>query len=296
MGAGVLLGAAFFATWFDTILQMLKFLWEFNAIVAATFWCGLKWRRVTRPAAWTSMIVAALCFLILPALLPALVPSLRQNAYLLRQTDPDPVERSYEAAPRDVELQREKIAAWEALARQGQSAGPKPEAYEAGQVIQHIVVPPKRSIFWSKGIAGVDGAPQGQGFLYLDLVLVDKTFGLSRKTNAVNETIRTVIRICLPFLVLILVSLLTRRETGDHLDRFFVKMRTPVIPDPEADRAEVAKSLADPERFRENLLFPKSDLELFKWRRVDAVGFLLSVAGIFGVIGVLYLLQSLGGE
>lgn len=295
LGGLVLLGGALLATWFDSILEMLKFIWEFNAVVAATFWCGLKWRRATKPAAWASMIVAVLCFLVLPLVLPMAAPSLRDSAYLLRQTDPDPIERSYEAAPRDVELQRARIAAWEARAEQGEAAGERPETYEVGQTIQYAVVPPKRSIFWSKGIAEGDGKPRGQGLLYVDLVVVDRLIGLSRKTHAVNETIRTTIRVCLPFLVLILISLFTPRETGSKIDRFFVKMRTPVIPDPEMDHEELTRSYADPDRFRDELLFPESGLEFFKWKTVDTVGFLLAVAGVLTVIGVLYLILGIGG-
>ena len=65
-------------------------------------------------------------------------------------------------------------------------------------------------------------------------------------------------------------------------------------PDPEADRADLEESYADPDRFRENLLFPDTDVEFFKWKAVDAVGFLLAVLGVFAVIGVLYLLLSIG--
>ncbi|MDR2675539.1 MAG: hypothetical protein LBC18_11960, partial [Opitutaceae bacterium] len=48
MSAAESAGAALLCTAFATILDMLKFLWEFNAVIAAAFWCGIKWRGATR--------------------------------------------------------------------------------------------------------------------------------------------------------------------------------------------------------------------------------------------------------
>ena len=54
------------------------------------------------------------------------------------------------------------------------------------------------------------------------------------------------------------------------------------------------KSLAHPDRFRERLLLPNSQFELFKWNRIDTVGFVLSVLTVFGIIGMLYVLLNIG--
>ena len=44
-----------------------------------------------------------------------------------------------------------------------------------------------------------------------------------------------------------------------------------------------------------SLHYRADDVEIFKWKAVDAVGFLLAVVGVFAVIGVLYLLLNIGG-
>lgn len=112
-GALFLIVAALLSTAFNNILEMLKFLWEFNAVVAATFWCGLKWRRANRQGAWASIGVALTLFMIVPILLPAIFPGMRGAEHMLRQTDERVIEQQYEATQRDVEERERIIASWQ---------------------------------------------------------------------------------------------------------------------------------------------------------------------------------------
>jgi len=158
---------------------------------------------------------------------------------------------------------------------------------------------PARSIFWGKGIKlDQNGRKYGSGMLSLELVLLDRMgFDLSRNPYALNETIRILIRTIVPFLILIAVSLLTRRDDKALLDRFFVKMKTPVHTDPAEDARRLEGSYADPHRFdHTNLFGPRSDWEFNKWTRTDAVGFLVSCALAAGVILLLVGLISLGAQ
>ena len=68
-GGMVIVGSALIATQFDSILQILKFMWEVNVMVAASFWLGMKWRRSNAAAAWSSITVTSLFFYILPLLI-----------------------------------------------------------------------------------------------------------------------------------------------------------------------------------------------------------------------------------
>ena len=111
---------------------------------------------------------------------------------------------------------------------------------------------------------------------------------------ALVETIRTLIRLLLPFLIIIAVSLMTRPDHSDRLKSFYVKMRTPVLVDRKQDQAELARSLQNPDRFRDRLLMPGSQFEFFKWNRIDTIGFGLSVLMVFCIIGFLHLLLNLG--
>jgi SSS family solute:Na+ symporter len=290
----ILIGSALLACWFETILQLLKFIWEFNAILAAAFWCGMKWRRANCIGAWASMVFTMLIFALLPLLLPALWPGLRTTSYLLKRTDPAPIQRTYTARQIDVDQQNKTIAAWQSLSPNKRNVQVEPERIEPGQTITKVIQPSRKSVFWSKGIDPYQGQTQGQGMLYLEMLVIDQFVDLSRLPYALVETIRTLIKIILPFSVIIMVSLLTRPGDQTRLDRFYLKMRTPVAVDRHEDEQLLAQSYADPARFQERLLLPHSNLEFFKWNRIDIIGFGLCIAAVLAIIGFLYVLIHIG--
>lgn len=292
VGALVVIGGALIATQYDTILQQLKLWWELNVMVAAAFWVGMKWRRATRPAAWCSIVITMVVFFLLPMILPRIAPSLTMNDGLLKSTEAREITREYTATDMDVEKRSADIQMWEKS-----PSGKKPDIISLGEVYTQSYTQPSRSIFWGKGIKlDENGRKFGSGMLSLELVLLDKLgFDLSKNPYALNETIRILIRTIIPFLILIVVSLLTRRDDKDLLDRFFVKMKTPVDTDPDEDVKKLALSYDNPRRFdHTNLFGPGSDWEFNKWTRTDMVGFLISCAMAAGVILLLIGLISLG--
>ena len=143
-----------------------------------------------------------------------------------------------------------------------------------------------------------DGAsvPAGAGQLNLELVALDWLgVDLSRNSYAWNETIRILIRMVLPFVILFGFTYLGRPDDRDMLDRFFAKMRTEVHTDRQEDARQLALSLASPDRFRDRLLFPGSQWELLKWGRADWGGFLLSVLAAIAILVIMWWLVKLGG-
>jgi len=295
-GALVLIGSVLLATQFRTILQLLKFIWEFNVMLAPAFWLGMKWRRANRAGAWASILIAGLLFFLLPVLVPLATPQLRTNAYLLKTTDPAPLVRSYTARQADVKARQAQIGVWQKLHTEGKTTGPRPEPLAVGQKFTTRYELPRKSIFWTQDIRPDEqGVPTGRGRLTLELILLDRLgFDLSRNSYALNETIRILIRTIAPFLIMAVFSLATRRDHQALVDRFFAKMRTKGLVDRDADAEELAKSLENPGRYRELLLFPESEWELFKWNREDAVGFGLSVLAVGGVLGLMTFLVRLG--
>jgi len=296
-GAAVLIGSVLLATQFDTILQLLKFIWEINVVLAPAFWLGMKWRRANRPGAWASILLAGLAFLVLPVLLPWGMPALRTNEYLLKTTDPAPLERTYRAREVDIHARQAEIAAWEKLDAQGRAESPRPKPLVLGEQFTEQYTLPKTAIFWTQDIRpDAEGRPAGRGRLSLELVLLDRLgFDLARNPHAMNETIRILIRTLVPFLIMAAVTLVTRRDDPASVDRFFAKMRTKVVADRQKDEEEVTRSLEDPARYRERLLFPNTQWEFFRWDREDTVGFAVSVLAVGGVLLLMWVLVSLGG-
>jgi hypothetical protein len=116
-------------------------------------------------------------------------------------------------------------------------------------------------------------------------------FNLKAMKPASLLTLRYLVDIFLPFLILIPVSLLTRdKGLEQNIARFYAKMKTKVIADRELDRAELEKSYANPARFDHLKLFPKSNWEFCKWTREDTGGFLVSCALTFGILFAFWLL------
>lgn len=296
-GGIVLLGAAWIALQFDTILQILKFIWEMNVALVPAFWLGMKWRRANRWGAWFSMLFGVIAFLVLPLLLPTLMPGLRTSPELLQRTDPAPLVRDYQASEADVRIRNAEIERWRAAGQIGEEVGPAPQPLALGEPFTRTYQLPRKGVFWTQGVhLDTDGKLYGKGALSLELVLLDKLgWDLSRNAYALNETIRILLRTLSPILLMLLICLMTPADDRTMLKRFYAKMRTRVETDRARDEAELAASLDDPHRHDHLLLFPRGNWEFYKWNREDAVGFALAALAVFCVLGFMHLLLTLGG-
>ena len=185
-----------------------------------------------------------------------------------------------------------------------------------------------QSVFWSEGVTPIDsegkelkdvkrqpvGEPRevdgvtevvlrypddvrlkGKGSFQLDF-LVYRWCGMdfTTKSKQMLNMLDLALKIVTPFLVMILLSLVTRRNSKDALDRYYAKMKTPVDPDPEVDRQNLEAAYANLEQFEEKKLFPGTSFEFEKPSRLDVVGFALSVLACFGIIGLAVLVVSIG--
>ncbi|MBD3386682.1 sodium:solute symporter family protein [candidate division KSB1 bacterium] len=295
IGFLIIIGAVLIASQFDNVFQMLKMIWEFNIIMAAAFWVGLKWRRATRAGAWASMTSALLFFVVLQVLVP-MIPGVKRHPYLLKTIEPMTLVRTYTARDVDVQKRQQEISDWDQLNDRGLTQEPRPLPLVAGLSFQSTFKTPKKSIFWTKGLK-IDNQNRvyGSGMLSLELVILDRIgFALAKNTYAMNETIRIMIRTWMPFLVIILVSLGTTPDDKRQLDRFFVKMKTPVQSDRQKDEEEMKKSYAYPNRFDHKKLFPNTQLEFTRLDRMDWRGIIAFLFGGMLILMVLYLVSYLG--
>ena len=295
-GSAFLIGGAIITTRFDNILEILKFIWEFFVIFAAAFWLGLKWRRANRHGAWSSITVTLLVFYLLPLVVPTIFPALRTNETLLLETQPSPIARSYIARDIDVEERDQEIHSWLILQEQGKATTSKPEELVTGQEFTKTYNLPSKPIFWSKeSKMNEDRITEARGYMFPELLLLHKLgFDLTRNAYALNESMRMMIRLVFPFILLIVVSLLTAENRDEITERFFLKMRTRVRgKGPEVDNEDLKESFNKPEKTRELLLFPSTSLELYKWNRQDITGFLISVFVVVVVIATLFMFVNI---
>lgn len=295
-GAIVLLGSAWIALQFDTILQIMKFIWEMNIALVPAFWLGMKWRRSNRLGAWVSILVGVIAFLVLPFLLPAMMPTLRTNTDLLQRTDPAPLVRSYEATEADVRLRAAEIEVWGAALTQGEAVEEQPKPLELGEVFSQTYELPRKGIFWTQGVvADNEGNLVGKGALSMELVLLDLIgIDLAKNPYALNETLRILLRTLTPIILMVLICLLTKPDDKQIADRFYARMRTRVLLDRKQDDAALAAVIQDPKASGKMLLFPGSRWEFYRWSKEDGVGFALSVSGIFVILALMHLLLTIG--
>ena len=298
LGASFLVGGAIVATQFDSILEILKFIWEFFVIFAAAFWLGLKWRRANRQGAWASILVTLAVFYLLPVIMPYINPAMRTNKQLLLKTQPEPVERVYVARGMDVTERNKEIGDWNTQNISGATVSNRPDSLKVGDKFTKTFNLPQKSIFWSKDPSiNENGVMTARGYFFPELILIQKLgFQLQYQPYALNETIRMIIRLLFPFLLLIVVSLLTKPQNDKQTLEFFIKMRTRVRGfGNEVDHQDVQNAIKNQEATKGFLLFPNSSFEIYKWNRQDVVGFFISIGIVFVVLATLFLAVKMGG-
>jgi len=232
-----------------------------------------------------------------------------------------------------VQWEQDRLTA-EAIEQSDQRAGtlaklgPRPEVVEIGGTIETIFVRGGDSVFWGDGVHPVDahgnrledvplqpigpamvqgeseivplGYPsevrlKGFGNFRLDF-LIYQWLGvdLGKLSDATLGTLELFPKIILPFLVMIGISLLTRRNSQHALDRYYAKMKTPVDPNREQDEKNLVSAYAEPRALDAKKMFPHSDFEFQIPTAVDVIGFLACVAACFAIIGAAVWAASVG--
>jgi SSS family solute:Na+ symporter len=248
-----LLGGIGVALFINNLLELFKYIISIPAIFGASIWLGFLWRRLTK---WAVVVQVVLCLLIY-ALIPNLFTALnwaKTNETFLKETQVKTVIISTSALHEDVESGR---------------------AGHVGQTIkkEHVIQP--AGIFFDS-VARVDpedpdSAKVGLGRFHAELWVLS-WFGIdfSESTKAQLVAVRFFFDALFPFVLLFLVSFVTKPVRKDYLDRFYAKLHTPVQKTPEEEEKELEKSLQYPDRFKKDKLLPNSN-----WILVGIIIFLL---------------------
>jgi len=224
--------------------------------------------------------------------------------------------------------QNEQLSA-EARAETIAELGPRPEPLTLGETFEEAISSGGNSIFWAGGVTPIDeagnplkgveaeavGEPRridentiqvvkrypndirwrGSGDFKLDFLLYQWAgVDLRSLSDSMLATLELPPKIVAPFLVMILVSLVTPRTRKERLDRYYVKMKTPVLPDHEADLQNLNKSYEDPSRFDHQKLLPGTDIEVMRPTKTDVIGFVVSVLICFGIVWLAGFVAGIG--
>jgi SSS family solute:Na+ symporter len=275
--AAVLLAAVVFAWFSQNVISAYTMLVTFNTFFGAAIFLIIFWRRLTA----ASIMIGLAVWVVVMGLIPWALPEMggfRRLQPLLLQT-PTFTENVASAATAD-----------------DLAAG---RASRIGQEIQkpRLVLP--ISVYFDavarENPTDANSPLRGLGrFNVENFILHLLGVPVGRFSGSAMTTARWAFDGVFPFVILIAASLLTKPSELARADRFFAKLRTPVAPTPESDRQEVQLSFADPHRFDDRKLLPRSQWQFAKWSRQDWLGVLGCWAIVALILCVLWAVLNVG--
>lgn len=257
------------AIFIGNLLDLYKYFISIPAVFGAAIWLSFVWRRLTK---WAVIIQTIICFTIygvIPNLFQSMPWARTHQAFLL-ETKPKVAIITIEALKEDVEAGRAR------------SIGEKIKR-------QHVIEP--TGVFYEKVVrvdpADPNSAKIGRGRFEAEIWVLS-WFGVdfTRFTKAQLVATRFFFDALFPFVLLFLISLVTRPAPKEDLNWFYGKLHTPVQTTPEKDNQAVEGAGRHPEKFEERKIWPGSSWEMMKPDRNDIFGF----GGTWLLVGVIIFL------
>ena len=264
-----LFGGIAVALYVNNLLELFKYIISIPAIFGASIWLGFMWRRLTKSAVVTQVVICLFIYAIIPNLFSTLNWA-KYNPTFLQETQPKVIRYSTSALKKDVEEGNAEFV--------GQSI-PK----------QHVIEPV--GVYFESVIridpSDPDSAKVGLGRFNAELWVLS-WFGIDfsgfKKSQLV--AIRFFFDALFPFVFLFLLSFFTKPAPRSNLDKFFAKLHTPVQKNEEEDKKALQESYENPGKFEKDKIKPGSNWEIMKPTKLDALGF----GGSWILVGVIILL------
>ncbi len=275
--AAILLGGIVVALFIDNLLVLFKYIISLPAIFGASIWLGFIWRRLTRKA----VIIQVFVCLVIYALIPNLFQGwngARTHPAFLQETRSRTVTIKTGALQEDVDTGRARYL--------GQTIA-KPHIIEpAGVFFESVArIDPENPQSEKIGIGRFHAEIWVLSWLGID-------FSGFQKSQLVAT--RFFFDALFPFVLLFLLSVFTRPAPQGHLDRFFAKMHTPIQKTPELDLEALETAYQNPRMYEGQKMFPRSQWELLKWKKLDYLGFFGSWVLVGVIILLLWIMTNIG--
>ena len=271
-----LLGGIGVAMLVDDLLELFKYIISLPAIFGAAIWLGFYWRRLTKWAVILQVFICLLIYAVIPNMFPS-IDSISRNQKLIIETVPREVVVTIEALTEDVEA---------GLAERVGDQIEKAHTIQAVGIFFDLVV--------RTDAEDLSSAKIGTGRFHAEIWVLS-WFGIdfTHWSKAQLVAIRFIFDAIFPFILLFLFSFFTKSIPKVLLDRFFTKMHTPVQVDEEQEKIALQAGYGNPEKFEKEKMFPHSQWEFRKWKKIDTFGFGLSWFLVGVVIFLLWFVTTL---
>lgn len=258
----------------ETLMTTFRYILSVGTIVGPSFWLVYFWRKLNTRAVVVQMIISIILTVGLP-LLVTNIPGARTNPALTVQTVERTVQVKSKAVEEDVRSGRaasvgisimkdERIAPvgifFESVVRQ--TPGDTTSTLEGRGLF--------RPQIWILSKLGVDFRTWTRPAILSAALLFDAT---------------------IPFILLIVLSLFTKRNSEHVLRDFYARIHTPAVADAELDARLVREKIDNPELVEQDKLLPRTDWEFWRPTKMDIVGFLACVGFVVLIVG-LYMVMS----
>jgi SSS family solute:Na+ symporter len=263
-------GTVYLSMQVGDVFTIFRYLLSVLTTIGPAMWLVYFWRRLTTTAVAAQMILSVLITIIVPNTVP-LLNNNRESPALTVQTQARTQVFQTKAVEEDVAAGR---------------------AQQVGQLIEKTKTAPAAGIFYEtvvrKNPEDANSPWVGQGAFRAQVYLLSQLgIDFTKMTKPQILTASFVFDIIFPFLILIGVSLFTKRNSEKVLREFYAAVHTPVVADHDEDARRVQAAIADPEIVERNKLFPGTDWEFWKPTKADIYGFIICWL-IIGVIIWLY--------
>jgi SSS family solute:Na+ symporter len=273
----VLGGSIYFTTKVDDIFVVFKYILSIGTVIGPAVWLVYFWRRLTTRAVIIQMLLSITITIVVPNVVPE-IPALRYNPALTIQTKP-----------------RVEIVKTKAL-KEDVDAG---RASAVGELIEKKKVAPPSGIFFETVVRENPEDPNsklvGKGMFRVQVYLVSLLgVDFTEMSKPQVSTVSFTFDIIFPFIVLFGVSLITKRNSEKVLREFYACVHTPCVADQEEDARRVQMAIDNPELVEQDKIFPGTDWEIWKPTKMDVWGFIVLCFLVLVVIGLFYLVASIG--
>jgi SSS family solute:Na+ symporter len=270
-----MIGGIFAAVVVDNLLVLFKYFISLPAIFGAAIWLGFIWRRLSKWAVISQVILCSFIYIVIPNTFSA-IDTFRKSEHFLLQTPAQEVTINTGALQQDVDAGRAQFL---------------------GQTIQkrHVIEP--EGVFFEQIARENPDDPNspkiGLGRFHAEVWILS-WFGLDVKnySKAALVALRFAFDALFPFILLMLFTWFTKPGTKLALDRFFAKMHTPVQKTLEEDARVVEENANQPEIFEKDKIWPGSNWEILKPGWQDYAGFFGSWVVVGLLIALLWLVVT----